>query len=238
MALDLATVGRRLKEARQNSGVSQETAAEAIGAPRTAIVHIESGNRSISTVELYELARLYKRPVAEFLSDAEAKDDEDVLVALHRLSGESSPAVEQEVRRCVEICREGYELEGLLERRTRSGPPSYDLPAPRMFAEAVEQAEQVAKEERLRLGLGHSPIPDMADLLSCEGIWACGVRLPDEMSGLFLHSTSIGYVILVNYGHPRGRKRFSYAHEYAHALLDRKLSMNVTSKKNSGELIE
>jgi Zn-dependent peptidase ImmA (M78 family) len=58
------------------------------------------------------------------------------------------------------------------------------------------------------------------------------------MSGVFLHQQSIGLVVLVNYDHPRGRKRFSYAHEYAHALLDRKRSVNVTSKQNASELIE
>ena len=38
---------------------------------------------------------------------------------------------------------------------------------------------------------------------------------------------------------PRTRKRFSYAHEYAHALLDRKsTSAIVSSKENSQEFIE
>ncbi|MCI0457390.1 MAG: ImmA/IrrE family metallo-endopeptidase, partial [Gemmataceae bacterium] len=65
-----------------------------------------------------------------------------------------------------------------------------------------------------------------------------GGELPDEMSGLFLHEGSLGFVILVNYSHRRGRKRFSYAHEYAHALLDRKWKLTVTTKRNSGELVE
>jgi Zn-dependent peptidase ImmA (M78 family) len=78
----------------------------------------------------------------------------------------------------------------------------------------------------------------MAELLSTHGIWASGVELPDEMSGLFLHQPSLGFIVLVNFKHPRGRKRFSYAHEYAHALLDRKKTMTVTTKRNSTELIE
>jgi Zn-dependent peptidase ImmA (M78 family)/transcriptional regulator with XRE-family HTH domain len=239
MAIDLATIGKRLKEARQNCGVSQEDAAEAIGVPRTAIVHLEAGNRSISTVELLDLARLYKRPVIEFLAEEDAVE-EDILVALHRLTGDdlTDSDVEREVERCVEMCREGYQLESILERRPRNGPPAYPLPAPRTYAEAAEQGETIAREERTRLGLGLSPVQDMAELLSCEGIWASGARLPDGMSGLFLHQPSIGFVVLVNYAHPRGRKRFSYAHEYAHALLDQKRSVNVTSRKNANELFE
>lgn len=237
--IDLATLGKRLKEARTNRGITQEAAAEAIGAPRTAIVHIEAGNRSVSTMELAELAKLYGRPISEFFSEDD-QSGEDLLVALHRLSDDSKDkaAVEREVGRCVEICREGFRLESILERRLRLGPPAYDLPAPKGFAEAVEQGEEVAEVERNRVGLTHSPIPDMAELLSSQGIWASGVELPDEMSGLFLHQPSIGLVVLVNYAHPRGRKRFSYAHEYAHALLDRKKTITVTSKRNSNELVE
>ena len=98
----------------------------------------------------------------------------------------------------------------------------------------------MAEAERRRIGLGYGPIADMADLITTQGVWASGVRgLPNEMSGIFLRHSSIGLVILVNYDHPRSRKRFSYAHEYAHALLDRKTtSAIVSSKENSQEFIE
>lgn len=236
MAIDLATIGRRLKEARQNCGISQEDAADALGIPRTAMVHIESGNRSISTLELASLAELYRCPIADLLE--ERVEEDDVLVTLHRLSGDAGPVVQREVARCVEICREGYNLEQVLGRRARTGPPAYEVSPPKLIADAVEQGEAIAREERRRLGLGHAPIPDMAELLSCEGIWASGVGLPDEMSGLFLHNASLGFVVLVNFDHSRGRKRFSYAHEYAHALFDRSRPVNVTSRRNSSELIE
>ena len=59
------------------------------------------------------------------------------------------------------------------------------------------------------------------------------------MSGIFLRHSSIGMVILVHYGHARCRKRFSYAHEYAHALLDRKTTIAIVSRReNSLDFIE
>jgi Zn-dependent peptidase ImmA (M78 family) len=58
------------------------------------------------------------------------------------------------------------------------------------------------------------------------------------MSGLFIKHSSIRSVILVNYNHARPRKRFSYAHEYAHAILDRAMNLVVTTRENSQELIE
>ena len=126
-----------------------------------------------------------------------------------------------EVARCVSLCRQGVALERVLGRSPRSGPPNYEARLPRSSWEAVTQGEQTAVEERQRLGIGNAPIADVSELIASQGIWASGVSLPNDMSGVFLRHRSIGFAILVNAFHPRGRKRFSYAHEYAHALLDR-----------------
>jgi Zn-dependent peptidase ImmA (M78 family) len=104
--------------------------------------------------------------------------------------------------------------------------------------EAVEQGNIVAEQERRRLALGHNPIPDMSDLINSQNIWASGAGLPEDMSGLFLNHSSIGLCILVNFGHPRARKRFSYAHEYAHALLDRQDAAAVSREENRRKLPE
>ena len=67
-----------------------------------------------------------------------------------------------------------------------------------------------------------------------------GVRgkLTEDMSGLFTNHPSVGLCILVNYAHTRARKRFSYAHEYAHALLDRTSTATVSLEANRTELSE
>ena len=239
MTINLADLGRRLKEARIGCGINQEEAAQAIGVSRTAIVHIEVGNRSISTLELADLARLYKRGIKSFFSDAGG--EEDVLVALKRVSPdfEDHPELEMEIARFVSICEEGVQLQQILRFPPRSGPPDYDLPQPRSTMDAVEQGEQVAEEERHRLGLGENPIPDVADLISNEGVWASGANLPSEISGFFLTHSSIGMVILVNFHHVRARKRFSHAHEFAHALLDRRANnITVSSVSNRTDLPE
>src|SRR5258708_4031963 len=131
MALDYSTLGNRLKNAREDRGVTQEAAGQALGVPRTAVVQMEAGNRSISTLELSQLAELYGRPIAEFFSDrsvSEAAEDDPIL-ALHRVtdSFKVHPDVERQVARCVEICQEGAGLERLLGKKVRSGPPFYDL---------------------------------------------------------------------------------------------------------------
>jgi len=239
MNIDQMTLASRLKDARISASFTQEQVAKALDLPRTAIVQSESGNRAVSTLELAKLAQLYGRPIASFFTEAFAPE-EDVLVALFRAAqaeGQDMPW-QSEVSRYLGICRAGVELEHLLDRPPHIGPPSYDLPQPRNVMEAVEQGSIVAEQERRRLALGHNPIPDMSDLINSQNIWASGADLPDDMSGLFLNHSSIGLFILVNFGHRRARKRFSYAHEYAHALLDRQDSATVSREDNRRKLPE
>ena len=233
-------LGRRLRAARVSRGLSQQAVAAALGLPRTAVTGLEAGRRSVSTLELARLAELYLRSVGDFLHEGSRKEDEDVLVALSRaLPGLGwAPNNDEQVARCVNLCREGVRLETLLGAEPRSGPPRYEVRLPRTSGEAVAQGERTAEQERRRLGIGQTPIPDISELIASQGIWASGVPLPNEMSGLFLRHPTIGLAILVNSSHPRGRKRFSYGHEYAHALLDRDRSIAVSSTDNSSEMVE
>ena len=238
--MDPITLGRQLRAAREARGLSQRAVADALGVPRTAVTHIEAGSRSVSTLELTKLAECYRRPVSHFFEDAGEDENEGVLVALHRtVPGlERSAGVREQVDRCVALCREGVVLEKLLGLGPRVGPPVYDVRAPRTVGEAVTQAERLADEERRRLNIGNTPLSDVSELIGSQGIWASGIELPGHMSGLFLRHSSIGLAILVNASHPRGRKRFSYAHEYAHALLDRGGTVSVSTTENSAELVE
>jgi Zn-dependent peptidase ImmA (M78 family)/transcriptional regulator with XRE-family HTH domain len=239
MPIDQATLGKRLRDARVNRGLTQEEAAEHLGIPRTAVVNIESGERSISTLEVTELARLYRRSIAELLSES-AGGDEDIFVVLHRIDPEfaDDPAVKDEVARHVAICREGTDLRELLGMPTEGGPPEYGLPAPGSTMEAVEQGNLVAAHERRRLSLGTSPLPDLAKLIASQGVWAAKAALPDEMSGMFLHHRSFGMAVLINQKHPLPRRRFSFAHEYSHALMDRRASATVTTQRNRKDFVE
>jgi Zn-dependent peptidase ImmA (M78 family)/transcriptional regulator with XRE-family HTH domain len=244
MTLDPTTLGRRLREARENRRLTQEQVAQAIGVARTALVHIESGKRSLSTLELSSLAKLYHRSASDFFAEDETRAslEEDPLLVLHRLSADmfDDPEVNRQVSRCVELCSIGVRLEAKLGMEDAVNLPTYELKAPSRAWEATRQGERVAEEERRRLGLGYGPIADISDLISTQGIWASGVRgLPKDHSGVFLRHPSIGLVILVNFDEPRARKRFSYAHEYAHALLDRRSTSAIVSREeNRQEFIE
>ena len=234
-------LGKRLRAARKARGLTQQSAADLLGLTRTAVTQIEAGNRSVSTLELSRLARIYCRPLAYLLETAEGSDaDEDLLVALQRVTPvfKRDREVREQTNRCINLCLEGMALKDLMGFSPGSGPPDYQEKVPGNAGEAVFQGERVAEEERSRLGLGKGSIPYMSRLIAAQGIWVSKTSLPNGLSGLFLRHPSIGSVILVNSSHPRVRRRFSYAHEYAHALLDRERDLVVSSTGNSAELVE
>ena len=188
MVLDQKTLGRRLREARENRRLTQEQAAQGVGITRTALVHIEAGNRSLSTLELAGLAKLYHRAAADFFQEDESRvnGEEDPLLIIHRLPPElvNHPEVNRQVSRCIELCSIGVDLEKTLGILDPIHLPVYELRGPTRPYEATRQGEQVAEAERRRLGLGYGPIADMADLITTQGVWASGVKdLPNEMSG-------------------------------------------------------
>ncbi|MFG6439761.1 helix-turn-helix domain-containing protein [Roseateles sp. LKC17W] len=72
---DRVRLGRRLKEARDYVGLSQEEVAFALSISRPAVGNIESGSRKVEAFELNKLSELYGRTVDYLLTgDAPAED--------------------------------------------------------------------------------------------------------------------------------------------------------------------
>ncbi len=230
-------VGKKIQQERKKRGLTQDMVEKRINLPQKAMTRIEAGERAPSTLELSKLAELFHMPIGDFLKDA---IDEDPLIALHRAAPglEQNPAIQEEVSRCVYLCKEGISLERLLEQPPRQRVLFSPFAHPPTLLDAIKQGEQAAKEERRRLGIGTIPIRNLVELLTSQGIWCAATHLPSEMSGLFLCHSSVGMVILVNSTHASSRQRFSYAHEYAHALFDTNQPVLVSDNMNSSELIE
>ncbi len=243
MSIDQLTLANRLRNARTRGGQTQDDVAAALNVPRTAIAQIEAGRRSVSSLELSQLAKLYRVPIdAFFLPEAGGADAPAEQVFFRADAGVAdSPDARAEIERTIELCREGMRLDQLLGRRSRLGPPAYDFSAPTRKHEAIEQGTRAAEEARRRLELGDAPLGDMADLLSAQEIWAAAASLRDDVSGVFLKHPELGMLVLVNAQHTLARQRFSYAHEFAHAMFDRdhlQALSTVSAFENRGDLRE
>jgi transcriptional regulator with XRE-family HTH domain len=65
-------LGEKLRQAREYLGFSQDEVATFLKVPRTAVTHIERGQRRVEALELKRLAELYRKPVGYFTGEDEA----------------------------------------------------------------------------------------------------------------------------------------------------------------------
>jgi transcriptional regulator with XRE-family HTH domain len=101
-----ATMGARLRQAREFLGVSQEAVAEALGVPRASISAMESGRRKVSSLELRDLSRLYKRPLDWFYDGGKEPIPEDETVtALFRATKHLNQEDKEQVLRFAEFLK-------------------------------------------------------------------------------------------------------------------------------------
>ncbi len=237
--IDGRQLGLRLRAMREKRGLTQEVVGEALRLPRTAVTNIETGSRAISTLELTKLADLYECSPASFLEDRPNIPDDVSVVLMRALQQQASndPAFEAAIDHVLTLCREGVALKALLDDSREEPLPDYSI---RMASagDAIRQGEAIALDERRRLGLGNAPIWNIASVIASQGVWVAGCDLPAEMSGLFINDRRAGLAIIVNAGHPPVRRRFSYAHEYGHALFDRAEPYRLTHRGNADELVE
>lgn len=241
MDIDARELGRRLRIAREAANFTQEAAAAGLGLTRGAIAQVEGGMRAPNSLQLIALARLYGRDPAEFLiRDFEAKMP-SALQALFRaevgIAGD--PVRARAVRECVELRTDVADLEDVLGRtRQRINGVLYELPEMASRYDGVRQGDALAASERSRLGLVDEPIPSLVRVLESQGIWVGEVDLPDSISGFTLHDQADGISTFVNRAHHERRLRFSYAHEYCHAIADWQESSVVSRQEQRAEFRE
>ena len=238
MLISIEQLGERLRVARENQRITQSTAAKGAGLQRSAISLMESGQRQVSMLELARLADLYGYPIEWFVNPDMSVEEDPVITLFRAEPGLNNEEVQEGARYCMRLFAVGASLEKLLSRISMNVLPHYKLPDPGSTGRAIEQGQSVADQERRRLGLGVAPIFSIPKLIGSQGIWTAALRLPDEISGLFLRNTKFDMGILVNAGQAPVRKRFSYAHEYGHALMDREHKATVTSRHNAKDVSE
>lgn len=239
MAVTQQELGRRIRAAREACRMTQDEVARLLDVSRPTVVQLEAGNRSVSSLELDKLAYFFGRDIREFL--AETFQEEDTLAALFRAQPDvvDQPVVMEKLRECMALGRELTHLERLVGiDRDFATVATYPLQSPRTRWEAIQQGQRLADEERRRLGLGSAPLPALADLLEIQGVRTGLVDLPEDVSGLTLSDREVGLFVVANRAHHHLRRRFSFAHEYAHVVVDRARSGLVSRVSARDDLIE
>ncbi len=106
---DREGLARRLREAREYLGLSQEYVAQQTQIPRPAISEIEAGRRKVDSLELKRLSKLYGRPIEYLLGEDEensgavgSASEDPVEIKLRSLTRELKPEDREEILRFVE----------------------------------------------------------------------------------------------------------------------------------------
>jgi transcriptional regulator with XRE-family HTH domain len=103
---EYVAMGARLRQAREYLGLSQEAVAEALGVPRASVSAMESGRRKVSSLELRNLARLYKRPLDWFYtSETEPIAEDETVGALFRATRNLKQEDKEQVLRFAEFLK-------------------------------------------------------------------------------------------------------------------------------------
>lgn len=241
MAIGREELGRRLKQMREATGLSQEDVAAQLGLSRGALGQFEAGIKAPNSLHLARLAEIYRRELVELLGDEFDESARDPLSALFRadpqLAGDRERATA--VAECARLCREYTNLENLLGvDQDRVYGVRYSTPPMRSRWDAIRQGERLAEAERARLKLGDDPIGSLAEILEAQGVRFVEIALQENISGLFLLDGKYGPSIFINEDHHPRRRIFSCAHEYCHVLADRDRGSFVSRAENREELPE
>ena len=220
--IDPRVLGRRLQEARKARGFTQQDVADSLAVARTTITALEKGERRTRPDELIQMARLYGRPVGDFVGPREPMADFAVQFRT-AVAGAGSPQEQKELGQAVQefqrLCEDYLYLENLNGASLRRNyPPQYQIgrTAPE------DAAEDVASSERNRLGLGDGPLLRLREVLENDvGVRVFSTELPSRVAGVFSYTEELGGCIAVNARHPEERRRWSMAHEYGHFLTSR-----------------
>lgn len=224
--IDPKILGDRLKSARRALGFTQEVVADKLGFVRTTVVAIEKGERRITADELLSFAKCYGRNISELLKQSAFTEalTPQFRAALTNSQLETPLPEDQLLQVCHELesrAEDYLELEQICHAPVPKGYPNqYPLEDSRVSPEQF--AEDVAQEERRRLGLGDAPISDLRAVLEeAVGLRIFFYEMPSFVAGIFGFNDRLGGCIGVNIGHPWYRGNWSLAHEYGHFLTTR-----------------
>jgi Zn-dependent peptidase ImmA (M78 family)/DNA-binding XRE family transcriptional regulator len=214
-----AVLASRLRAAREASGLTQVQAAAELGVSRPLLIAIEKGTRETTPDELVRLAEIYGKPLSEL---QRSSPPPAAIGARFRAALASSPGsgdLSGAVGR-LEIQADNYI--DLLRRARAEAPGRYPAARSITHLDPWQAGEDLATEERNRLGVGDGPIRPLREVLEIEvGLRVFLLSLPRQVAGLFVHVDELGGCIGVNISHPAERRRWTMAHEYAHYLATR-----------------
>jgi Zn-dependent peptidase ImmA (M78 family)/DNA-binding XRE family transcriptional regulator len=212
-------VALRLRAARDSVGLTQAQVAAELGVSRPLLIAIEKGTREPSPTELVRLAEIYRKPVSELLRPTPPPV---AIGARFRAALGAASRTEDVSDVILQLERQADNYLDLLRRTGAPAPGRYQPARSISHLDPWQAGEDLATEERNRLGMGDGPIQPLREVLEIDvGLRIFLLPLPRLVAGLFVYVEALGGCVGVNIDHPTERRRWTMAHEYAHYLANR-----------------
>jgi Zn-dependent peptidase ImmA (M78 family)/transcriptional regulator with XRE-family HTH domain len=219
-----SSLPERLRQAREDAGLTQQQVADWLGIRRPGVVEMESGKRALKSDELAKLAALFGRSLSWFVR-GEAAPQDLVGAALFRAGEGADLMLRREAASMARRCHLLTQIE------TQLAQPRHAAQLPRYTDEEVlvdqtrayEHGRAVAYQERNRLGLGlTSPLRDPWGIVEGAGLNVLTLQLGKDhrVDGIFTRLQNGRACVGVNVDKWVFRQVFTVVHEYAHALMD------------------
>jgi Zn-dependent peptidase ImmA (M78 family)/transcriptional regulator with XRE-family HTH domain len=192
-------IGARIRQAREEQGISQADLAQALGLSQAAVSNIEGGARALRVDELIGISQTLGRAVDYFLA-ATRRQTGPIGVTLRAQVAELPVP---EYRAAVIAFLDEVE--------------QHPLPSPRVNVDSQGTPEAVAAAVRMATGQDSIPV-DVEAACRELGVGVFPRPFPESLSALVIRHDG-GAVIGVNSSHAPARQRFSTAHELGHFVL-------------------
>jgi Zn-dependent peptidase ImmA (M78 family)/transcriptional regulator with XRE-family HTH domain len=229
MVIDIKSIGRKLRQARELQSQLPEDVGKATGISHEKILLIESGEARPSGDEVLILANHYKHDFRDFLLNDRPEPFKEAEILYRRHGSSFTSKDRRAIQEFLYLC----EIEADLEREIGIKKIEFSHTPQGTFVKA--HGEPAARELRKLLGYKQNEIPrDIYTDFRNIGIHIFRRRLANpDISGLFIEHPRAGHCVLVNYDEDIYRQRFSVCHEAAHAIFDSKDSVIVSFRPKS-----
>ena len=209
-------IGDRIKRKRQAQGLSLQDLADqlerlGIKLSRAALSSYEMKKSSPKAKTLWGIAKILDTTMDYFVDDGEA---EIVLQGFRKKASLSQTKVEQIKSYIYDEIEKRIELDSILGEEAPQ-----DSPVQRMVS-SLDEAEDVAIEQRATWNLGDQPIASVTSLLEAKGWYVLQVPDVQNFDGMagYIESTRRPFVVS-RLGITADRIRLNLLHEAGHAFL-------------------
>jgi Zn-dependent peptidase ImmA (M78 family)/transcriptional regulator with XRE-family HTH domain len=217
MEVDMASIGERIRVARERAGLSQRDLQSRALMSQSTLHRLETGKRTnVALVDFDRLAQALSVGLDELLygSPVEAR-----VLAAARTSGCADGALKVALRQGIELLKLDDRLDAVvpyLRQEATQWKPEISA-----GGSVQERGMAAAEQVRIALNTGNAPIADLVESAEhLTGVDIGTMPLPSGVPGICaIDPERATSVVLINSNDVAERQRFTLAHELGHLLF-------------------